>query len=545
MQKHSRGFGHILILVVSGSAAVSACGPDLDSCAVKRTCGVLAGAHAGSSFAGTAGIGMGGNSGDSSSTITGGSPSAAGSGGHAQGAGSGFSTAGTDASIPTKDSGGGREDGGAAGAQGGISASGSSSADGPASLHVRGTVVDANLKPLPGAAVRIGAAYAKTDGSGHFEFDGILAPYDLLVADVPTNSALRYVVVYQGLTRVEPTIQVRDAWTPTTEGSAKLYGSLVGGSAQVDAPDTWHTTAFASNLAFTQDGASSGNTGNSNTFNVFPHWYDAAYVSGRLLGLQWQGARDAPISFTGFGWVPMDVHSGDSKEDLLLNLNEDVGTDHLSGSVVMPDGYAAPILQSYLTFDANTSMWLTTTTVAKEFQLATPKVEGGSIAVRMISGLSGVGSAWAAVTGLSADGDSGKIVIPAIPIAEDPLDSATGVTVDARFAWADAGLPVYEAAVMFKDPSVSSPLPIYRILTTAREISLPKVDDLGIDWPTDATGEWSVRAMGPFKSVDDAASRSGYMSNVFRAESSYPQPPSVSMATATTEDYPSSFTTAP
>ncbi len=436
------------------------------------------------------------------------------------------------------------EDAGAAGSATGTSGAAGSSTEGPEPIRVHGTVVDARMKPLGGAMIRVGGASIETDGSGNFELDGVVPPYDV-VAIATLSPAFSAVVVYQGLTRSDPTVQVQDAWGMPTEYKAHLDGELLGGDGSPDPPGYWHTSALTSSVAFIQNYASSGDMSGSNSFSLGPYWYDHDSINGTLLGLQWQGTQKEPTLFTGFASMPVGLNAGESKEGLALTLDTNIETAHLSGTAAVPTGYSAPTASWFLTLDANTNMFIAEDTLEEPFSIAMPKVSGGSVAIQVWSGISGVGSSWVALTDLQPDANVGEVVVPTIPVPQDPFDGAVGVKPDAHFAWAESNLPIYEVFVSFTGSSLPSITPFYRILTAAREISIPDLSDMGLEWPKEAEGRWAVRSIGPFPSVDDAASRKGYVTDVVRAESSWPQPPSVSMATATTEGYPTSFTTAP
>ena len=91
-------------------------------------------------------------------------------------------------------------------------------------IHVAGQVIGVLGNPAPGLTVSIGEQSTVTDEAGRFSLDGVSAPYSVTAFSVASNEA----VVYQGLTRTDPTILWRRPVGPLDRG-AQVAGTIDGG----------------------------------------------------------------------------------------------------------------------------------------------------------------------------------------------------------------------------------------------------------------------------------------------------------------------------
>src|SRR6267143_1637434 len=94
----------------------------------------------------------------------------------------------------------------------------------PGSITVNGRLVDSFGLPINDAFVFINSKGGATSG-GAFSFAGVKAPYDVtLIVPRPTVE----VVVYKGLTRADPTLQISVGIEPYAR-SGQVRGKVSGG----------------------------------------------------------------------------------------------------------------------------------------------------------------------------------------------------------------------------------------------------------------------------------------------------------------------------
>src|SRR5262249_20699853 len=91
----------------------------------------------------------------------------------------------------------------------------------PATIVVSGRVLDVSRAPVPGITVIIGDRTTVTDEDGRFSLADVPTPYVLTALSVASNEA----VVYQGLTRPDPTILWRQSLT-SNDMSGQIAGTV-------------------------------------------------------------------------------------------------------------------------------------------------------------------------------------------------------------------------------------------------------------------------------------------------------------------------------
>ena len=95
---------------------------------------------------------------------------------------------------------------------------------GPAKVTVKGTVISYLKRPVAGASVLIGAASTPTGADGSFTLNDVVTPYDVSVV---VGSA-KLAVVYQGLTRADPTVVLPSPDAPNR--AATITGTVTTGA---------------------------------------------------------------------------------------------------------------------------------------------------------------------------------------------------------------------------------------------------------------------------------------------------------------------------
>jgi hypothetical protein len=178
------------------------------------------------------------------------------------------------------------------------------------------------------------------DEDGRFTVTDVETPYDVEVFTfgVPGVGLGYSLVVYQGLTRSDPTLTVRIPVGECLDSScsARIEGALSGGTGFPQPEDHVTRVAFGA-----QDLLADVETGQDGTFGWDEAWYGRATVPGELHALQWQAdAEGFPSLYTGYGAGP-DVILADgaslADQDIAL---DPVGTGDVSGSATLPAGHS-------------------------------------------------------------------------------------------------------------------------------------------------------------------------------------------------------------
>lgn len=145
---------------------------------------------------------------------------------------------------------------------------------------ITGTLHSARGLPLPDQIVAIGAAKTTSDGDGRFSFASAPARYDLVIASPDRALA----TVYEGLTRRDPVIVFGGARASAPKHHAQITVTLVDADATLAAPWQVHFVsprAFASAFDQRAAGPDRGKSRNPETLTVT--WDGADTIPGVVM----------------------------------------------------------------------------------------------------------------------------------------------------------------------------------------------------------------------------------------------------------------------
>jgi hypothetical protein len=483
--------------------------------------------------------GSGGAAGTTSAG-TSGSPGASGSavGGSSSGGSNGAGTAGTSgsagASAGTAGSGpdasatggaggssieGGSDRGGAAGqlpSDAGTDRKESGAGESGSTITVHGTVIDFWRHRVPGVAVYLGGTTAATDATGQFTFTNVTPPYDI-------GLAVRYGLIqyggsedawlYRGLTRPDPTLQVKDG--------------IVGGSS---GPNTWKFQNFParSNDAGTVPrtiGISFGSPDGiwSETFTD-PDGTDrgptnisfegTTMSAGTAHALLWEGPPTGQISPTRY--VAYDQQSltldETSQKSVTFNMTADnTAAAQVTGSV-NPAFAGAIQIDGYVRFDDGSPIHIVQASNAgTTFQMLMPTIPGSSITVSALIGSTPDGPFTVAhLDGLTPGQAGVQLNVPAPVSLVAPAAGATGVGPATMFQWS-ASPSVARVTLYCKGPLDTDGYTTFNVVTQDYKAELPNLGGAtGIAWPKAKGCTWDVEIHGSYATVDAAAGATGY-----------------------------------
>lgn len=361
---------------------------------------------------------------------------------------------------------------------------------------VRGRVVDQHAQPMAGVAVFVaGRSATTTDAYGNFTISNVGVRYSITAVDTLDKSAL----VYRGLSRRDPTL-VFSAIARATPSAAFVNGTVYGGAFAPTQPPDYRTAV----LFTPADVAWSAVTKSSGTFTVNGDWYGSNTAVGTLHALQYQ------VDTAGFpganGFHTYGMRSGIHINDASVNNNQNdtltvaVGTDHLTGTVTVPAGYALGAKKIYARFSATATVELYTDGGANpSMSYYTPRLSGVT-ADLVVGASSGSGAVTTYRVGIPTDAQGITVTIPRGPALSQPTAGATGVDSTATFSWTPFSGGVYLLAAS------SAGNPTFYIVTADTSTTLPNLSAYGLGLPQSAMYSWQVKGVAPIGSVDEAAS---------------------------------------
>lgn len=372
----------------------------------------------------------------------------------------------------------------------------------PPVTTVTGKVVGFLLEPLENITVTIGTASAVTNANGEFSISNVTVPYTAVMVDSGIG------MVYQGLTRTNPTLQfLGSGGSPK---SATMAGTLSGGAAFPNPANQRAVVTYSSESSLTNRLALLSGEGPAYSgLNV--GWIGGDVLSGRLHALQWQfDANDLPTDYTGYGFKDISLANGGNfvspQGDIALS---DVNEATLSGNVILSPGLtlAGKILS--VDFGPNATQGiLQDMTPDQAFSYITPNLSSltmTALSVACGTGCSGANNASIVYqAGLAPNASNVKLEHIALPTPSLPASGANNVAAGTPFSWSTASGGVH--VVFVEVGSVD-----YYVVTASNEMTLPDLSAQGLPLPVGTGGRWFVLDVHPFASVDAATTEKGFL----------------------------------
>lgn len=518
---HNGARGSLLALGAMLAACSSLLG--IEDLSTEGGDGAKAGeSQAGSSSAngGKAGTGTGGVS------AAGGKSGGAGKGGNgAAGAGATGGAGGSSGDGGSGGSTGGS--GGTGGSTGGSGGSGGTDANGGEAGSttvepgpVNGTIIDFWGHKLAGLQVKIGEQSTTTDANGKFSIPDVDETYDVAFVVRTTAPDRVFEWVYLGLTRRDPTLQCKNAFT---YNGAHFYVTQTNGG------------TFDSGLWYLSFGSADGGndpsgppSSTSGGFDRRPEWYGPNTTSWTLHSLFLEKTGELPTGYVAYGTESATSDANDVVEqDFSFDLspqNPAIGTGNVSGGIVESSGEGRTN-SVFVRFSSGAAIPVVDRAAASAsaYEYLVPDLSNGSISVAAAETHNDESYAIAH-RDQNQVGDTGvDIVIPPPASALVPVDNATGVGPTTPFTF-NAGDPKNSGYLVYMETQEYQQ-GVY-IVTTDRQVTLDKVPVIGtaLILP-DAWHFWYVETHGQYTSVDAMAGPSGFL-DTFTLNDHLPQGPS-------------------
>lgn len=376
---------------------------------------------------------------------------------------------------------------------------GGGNVDAPATISVHGRVLDPSKTPLAGLPVLIeGHPLALTDASGEFSVPNVSAPYTATVI----VSSIKAVVMYEGLSRPDPTI-VAPAYSSSPR-EAGIQGTLTGGAGYPEAPLTRTSVQLAA--APIQSPTPGLSELGANTFILPPPcntWTGPATIKGTLHALQFTHKAPnhyKPVQYKGYGTLAnVSVTDGENEIPQPITLAP-IGTVSFSASATAPAGYEVTEKRVQLTVGGRVVADLPKDTEpGLDITYPVPEIDGAKVQLTVSAEDASTGGVSTATKpGLALGSANATIGILRAPTLVLPVDTATGVNGNSSFSWTKVDNGVHVLMVAGAEPGA----PQYLIVTSRTEARLPDLVSAGIQLPPAATYHWAVTGYAPFASVD-------------------------------------------
>jgi hypothetical protein len=363
---------------------------------------------------------------------------------------------------------------------------------------VSGFVKDINEVPMSGVTVVIeGKNPVTTGANGEFSVSDVLPPYEIRII----LSTVQTAVVYQGLTRSDPTLYYPEA---TKQSNLAIIEGNVP-----PAPGK-HTEIFFVTNTLTWSTIADPTTG---AYSINARWQGIpnSYV-GQLKVLRWiPDSTGLPSEYDAYGFKNDFTISGGGIFNN-TNFSESSFTDpaerNISGSVAIPSS-SYSITNKYLNINFEDA----TVTITSEngvaltdnFNYVVPQLTGAKFEVDAIA------QSQSSPNNLVSyyrerdinSGTSGVVVnLLGAPRLNIPIYNATGVDLATQFNWikgSNGGVYIVKMTPVFSGPT-------YYIYTQGNAVKIPDLSAQGLGLPANTVYEWFVNQLFPFGSLDVAAS---------------------------------------
>ena len=359
-------------------------------------------------------------------------------------------------------------------------------------IVVEGRVIDFLGNPGAAIGVSIGNRSTVTDQTGRFAVEGVSTPYTLTAFSTEQNEA----VVYQGLTRADPTILWRQRLSaPDRPGEV---AGVIDGGAPASTAGLQTTVVFASPETQTQSSTF------TSAYSLPVNWKGGPITTGSVHVLQITSPVPGalPTAFPGYG-----VRSGVAVLDGATTPGVDVtltppSVSSVHGTYTLPADYVFFAKSLFLGFDDGAFMSLGFDDgPGPDFTYSVP--EGIDATVELLAQAAGPGvDVLRRETGIAPGSTDITLALPEGAPSLSPADAADPVDTQTEFSWGS-----FPAGVFIVDFAATSGGPAFHVVTRDTRGSIPQLT--GLELPSRARYVWTVTAIGPFGSVDDAAGPHG------------------------------------
>jgi hypothetical protein len=370
-------------------------------------------------------------------------------------------------------------------------------------ITVQGRIIDYWRHVVPAVPVTIGTTTVHTDANGQFTISGVAPPYDVAftISTVAGSFPASYGWLYKGLTRVDPTLEVWDAF-PTR--SATELSVQVTGIDFANYPSNQSTmVAFGS-----ADGAFSTDVSAASSLKP-SSWYGPTSTNMTGHALTWLRASSSfsalPTSYLSYDTQPaplVDMGTSSVAFDLA---NRTIASGSITGTVTPSASGGARENGVYVRFASNANIRLVVdASQPTSFSYLVPTLAGGSITLAASQGYWST-PPYAVVHRDDLSGQTGiAMTIPDACSFSSPVSGATGVNTSTVFRW--SGSPKVFVWSLVSDAEFKS---IF-VVTTEQQGTIPSLPG-GPTLPANAGWSSYVETNGSFQSVDEATGTGGML----------------------------------
>ena len=376
---------------------------------------------------------------------------------------------------------------------------------GPAKVTVKGTVISYLKRPVAGASVLIGAASTPTGADGSFTLNDVVTPYDVSVV---VGSA-KLAVVYQGLTRADPTVVLPSPDAPNR--AATITGTVSGAvpTGQVAQAAFGSSAAVVDNWSTVNDWIPA-----SGQITLKPAWHGASPIMGALHILRWTPGPTAnhtqtPESFNGYLKIEPVTLTDKATADVGSASLQALTAQAISGSVSVPSGYVHDGRALTFQFSDGASMTMYDAyrgQLEANFSYATPGGVGATVSLAASASASTGETLYTCSPGHAPDATQVNVTLRAAPVANLPVDGASGVDTSTAFQWVAMGGAVHQVRFAPSGSTANAAsYPTFYVYTHGASATIPNLATVGLPLTGAITYTWQVVGLAPFASVDDWA----------------------------------------
>jgi len=381
---------------------------------------------------------------------------------------------------------------------------GDASSDRPPTITVQGRIIDYWRHVVPNVPVTIGATTVNTDTNGQFSISGVAPPYDVAftITTIANNSPASYGWLYKGLTRVDPTLEV---WEAFPNRSTNEFSVHVAGIDFANYPSNQSTIVAhgSSDGAFSTDVSAADSLKSSS-------WYGPTSTNMTGHALTWLRASSS------FSALPTSYLSYDTQAVSLLHLgaasvsfdltNRTIPSGTITGTVTPSASGGDRQNGLFVRFASNANIRVVLDpSQPTSFSYLVPTVAGGTITLAAAQGYWST-PPYAVIhrDDLSAGQTGIALTVPTASSLVAPAAGATGVDASTPFRWSGSAKVFVWSLV--SDAEYKN---IF-VVTTEQQGTIPALPG-GPMLPANGSCSWYVATSGSFQSVDEATGAGGML----------------------------------
>jgi hypothetical protein len=352
--------------------------------------------------------------------------------------------------------------------------------------------------------VTIGATTVNTDANGQFTINGVAPPYDVAftITTIANNNPASYGWLYKGLTRVDPTLQVWDAFPNRSAADFTIH---VTGIDFANYPSEQMTIVAHGGA----DGAFSSDISGANSVKPSA-WYGPTTSSMTGHALTWLRASSSfsalPTSYLSYDTQTASLTDMGSSSVSFDLTNRSIPSAMISGTTTPSGSGGARQNGLYVRFASNANIPIVTDpNQPTSFSYLVPSITGGTITLAASEGYLPTPPYAVVHRDDLAAGQTGiALSIPTASSITSPATGTTGVNASTLFRWSGS-------AKVFVWSLLS--VPEYKsifVVTTEQQGTIPTLP-AGPLLPPNGSCRWYVETPGAFQSVDEATANQGLL----------------------------------